>query len=89
MRNTMTTTKLSGFRVDDITYHGARRQSEIENEIEHEEVVEEEVKAPVSLTPEQIKEFHKKKRMLLVEFLSQNHQLKQNVLIIINSNKTL
>ena len=61
MKNTMTTTKLSGFRVDDITYHGARRQSEIENEIEHEEVVEEEVKAPVSLTPEQIKEFYKKK----------------------------
>ena len=61
MKNTMTTTKLSGFRVDDITYHGARRQSEIEHEIEHEEVVEEEVKAPVSLTPEQIKEFYKKK----------------------------
>lgn len=55
--NNTTTTK-NGFRVEDITFKHARRQSEIDNEIEHEEVEQEEVKAPVSLTPEQVKSFY-------------------------------
>ena len=56
-RDNITTTQ-NGFRVIDVTFKGARRQCEIENEIE---IVEEEqgsVQAPVSLTPEQVKEFY-------------------------------
>ena len=52
------TTTTKGFRVEDITFRGARRQCEIDNEIEHEEVVEDNVKAPISLTPEQVKAFY-------------------------------
>lgn len=55
--NNVTTTK-KGFRVEDITFKNARRQCEIDNEIECEEVEPVEVKAPVSLTPEQVKEFY-------------------------------
>ena len=53
----VTTTK-NGFRVEDVTFKNARRQCEIDNEIEREESVEEEVQAPVSLTPEQVKAFY-------------------------------
>ncbi len=60
MRNDITTT-LKGFRVEDITFKGARRQSEIDNEIEHIEEEEEFVKAPVSITPEQVKTFYRTK----------------------------
>ena len=56
----MTTTR-NGFKVEDITFRHARRQSAIENEIEHTELPEEEVKAPISLTPEQVKDFYTKK----------------------------
>lgn len=51
----------SGFRVEDVTFHGARRQCEIENEIEQPEEISKTVKAPVSLTPEQVKSFYKEK----------------------------
>lgn len=54
-------TSRSGFRVEDITFHGARRQSEIEKEIEQLEEKVSTVKAPVSLTPEQVKSFYKEK----------------------------
>ena len=57
MGNNMTTTQ-NGFRVEDITFRKARRQCEIENEIEHGEVEQEDIKAPVSLTPEQVKMFY-------------------------------
>lgn len=60
MSNNVTTT-IRGFRTEDITFKNARRQCEIENEIEREETPEVEVKAPVSLTPEQVKEFYKSK----------------------------
>lgn len=53
----VTTTK-NGIKVEDITFRHARRQSEILNEIEQEEVIEDDVKAPVSLTPEQVKNFY-------------------------------
>ena len=54
-----TTTTKNGFRVEDITFRNARRQSEIENEIEHDDTEDGEiVQAPVSLTPEQVKEFY-------------------------------
>lgn len=53
----MTTTR-NGFRVEDITFKGARKQSAILDEIEPVEIQEEEVKAPVSLTPEQVKQFY-------------------------------
>ena len=56
MSNRMTTT--NGFRVEDVTFRNARRQCEIDNEIEREEVEEESVQAPVSLTPEQVKAFY-------------------------------
>ena len=52
------TTTRNGFKVVDITFRGARKQSEILNEIEHEEEPQAEVKAPVSLTPEQVKQFY-------------------------------
>lgn len=58
--NNTTTTK-NGFKVEDITFRQARRQSQIENEIDHEEVVTDDVKAPVSLTPEQVKTFYMNK----------------------------
>ena len=56
----VTTTK-NGFRVEDVTFRNARRQCEIDNEIEREESVDEEVQAPVSLTPEQVKQFYVQK----------------------------
>lgn len=53
------TTTRNGFRVEDITFKGARRQCEIENEIEREEGVDSsDVQAPISLTPEQVKSFY-------------------------------
>ena len=55
----MTTTK--GFRVEDVTFRNARRQSQIDSEIEQPEVQEDNVKAPVSLTPEQVKSFYTQK----------------------------
>lgn len=57
----MTTAMGKNFRQEDITFRHARRQSEIENEIEREEEPEVEVKAPVSVTPEQVIEFYKRK----------------------------
>lgn len=59
--SSMTTAMGKNFRKEDITFRHARKQSEIENEIEHEEVQEPQVKAPVSLTPEQVIEFYKTK----------------------------
>ena len=57
-RNNVTTTQ-NGFRVEDITFKGARRQCEIENEIEHNEGDNtSDIQAPVSLTPEQVKAFY-------------------------------
>ena len=57
-----TTTTRNGFRVEDITFKNARRQSEILNEIETvEDNVEDNIKAPVSLTPEQVIEFYNEK----------------------------
>lgn len=60
MSNRVTTTQ-NGFRVEDITFRKARRQCEIDNEIDPVEAEQEEVKAPVSLTPEQVKEFYSQK----------------------------
>ena len=57
---TVTTTK-NGFRTEDITFRGARLQSAILDEIEQEDSVEAQVQAPVSLTPEQVKDFYKRK----------------------------
>ena len=57
---TVTTTK-NGFRTEDITFRGARLQSAILDEIEQEDSVEVQVQAPVSLTPEQVKDFYKRK----------------------------
>jgi len=54
----MTTTR-NGFKVEDVTFRNARRQSEIENEIERDEDTDtSDVQAPVSLTPEQVKAFY-------------------------------
>lgn len=55
------TTTRNGFRSEDITFRNARRQSEIENEIERYEEEEVNVKAPISLTPEQVKNFYEEK----------------------------
>lgn len=57
MKDKMTTAR-AGFPIYDITYKNARRQSEIENEIEREEPEEVSVKPPVSLTPEQVIGFY-------------------------------
>ena len=45
------------FRVQDITFKGARKQSEILNEIEVEEKEKQVVQAPTSCTPEQVKTY--------------------------------
>lgn len=53
------TTTRNGFKVEDITFRNARRQSEILKEIEQEDGENtDDVKAPVSLTPEQVKAFY-------------------------------
>ena len=52
------TTTRNGFRTEDITFRNARLQSAILDEMEREEFPEEDVKAPVSLTPEQVKQFY-------------------------------
>ena len=56
------TTTQNGFRVEDITFRNARQQSEILREM-GEEVIEDgdNIKAPVSLTPEQVKSFFQSK----------------------------
>ena len=59
-----TTTTTKGFRVEDITFHNARRQSAVEDEIraENPELFEEDsVEVPISLTPEQVINFYKQK----------------------------
>lgn len=49
------TTTRSGFKVEDITFKNARRQSEIDKELGVDTVSdEEELKTPISLTPEQV-----------------------------------
>ena len=55
--NDVTTTR-NGFRVEDITFKNARRQCEIDNEVEKREETEDFIQAPVSLTPEQVKSFY-------------------------------
>ena len=46
--NDVTTTR-NGFRVEDITFKNARRQCEIDNEVEKSEETEDSIQAPVSL----------------------------------------
>lgn len=58
--NNVTTTR-NGFRVEDITFRGMRRQSEINNEISQNNEEVSEVNAPISLTPEQVKAFYRDK----------------------------
>lgn len=55
MRDKVTTTK-NGFRVQDITFKGARRQSAIDEElgINTEETSDGNIPVPVSFTPEQV-----------------------------------
>ena len=55
--NDVTTTR-NGFRVEDITFKNARRQCEIDNEVEKSGETEDSIQAPVSLTPEQVKSFY-------------------------------
>lgn len=55
--NDVTTTR-NGFRVEDITFKNARRQCEIDDEVEKSEETEDSIQAPVSLTPEQVKSFY-------------------------------
>ena len=55
--NDVTTTR-NGFRVEDITFKNARRQCEIDNDVEKSEETEDSIQAPVSLTPEQVKSFY-------------------------------
>lgn len=56
------TTTSSIFRVEDVTFRGARKQSEIDKELGIEpDMTTEDVEVPVSMTPEQIKSFYLKK----------------------------
>ena len=57
MKDKITTTK-SGFRVEDVTFHNARKQSAILDELEYEDVQDTEVVAPKSLTPEQVTKYY-------------------------------
>lgn len=59
MKNDVTTTT-KGFRVVDITFKNARKQSEILDELP-EESVEDNTTVPVSTTPEQIIKYYKSK----------------------------
>ena len=57
MSNTTTTVR-GGFRVEDVTFKGARQQSEILKEgVSDAEVNPEKVEVPKSLTPEQVKKY--------------------------------
>ena len=58
------TTTTRGFRTEDITFRGARKQSAVEDEIRAENpelFVEDIVEVPISLTPEQVINFYKQK----------------------------
>ena len=56
--NNVTTVARSGFRVEDVTFRGARQQSAILNEgVNDVEVNPEKVEVPKSLTPEQVKKY--------------------------------
>lgn len=63
-KDNMTTT-IGMFKVQDITFKGARNQDDVAKEIEdkfgREEVTREGVQVPVSLTPEQVKNFYYEK----------------------------
>ena len=61
MRSRVTTVK-NGFRVEDITFHGGRNQSEILNEMGETQIDEGDIPIPVSHTPEQIKTFFENKK---------------------------
>lgn len=69
MSNNMTTTK-NHIRVQDVTFRNARRQSEIDNEVEKEDKIEQYVTPPVSLTPEQVKAFY----MLKIKVASDSNE---------------
>ena len=56
-----TTTTNSKFPVIDITFKGARKQCEIDNEIGTENKTEEQIYIPVSYTPEQLVQFYEDK----------------------------
>ena len=65
MRERVTTTK-NGFRVEDVTFKNARRQSAIESELNNEEdIMDSDISVPVSLTPEQVKAFYRDKIALV------------------------
>lgn len=49
----------SGFRVEDITFKKARRQSEIDKELSVTRLKQDGVEAPVSLTLEQVMSYYK------------------------------
>lgn len=67
MSQNVTTTQ-GHFKVHDVTFRGARRQSEIENEIERpEEDNTSDIPVPVSLTPEQVKMFYLLKIKLVTD----------------------
>lgn len=51
-------TSTRGFKVEDVTFKHARRQNEIEKELNYETVAETEVEVPVSLTPEQVIDYY-------------------------------
>ena len=56
--NDVTTVARSGFRVEDVTFRGARQQSAILNEgVNDVEVRAEKIDVPKSLTPEQVKKY--------------------------------
>lgn len=58
MMNDVTTVARGGFRVEDVTFKGARQQSEILKEgVSDVEVNPEKVEVPKSLTPEQVKKY--------------------------------
>ena len=71
-RDNVTTTK-NGFRVEDLTFKGARRQSEVAKEIEAErrannpDADTEDTTVPVSLTPEAVKTFYTSKANATVD----------------------
>ena len=49
-----------GFVTEDVTFKNARRQSDILKEVESEQIIDNEVEAPISLTPEQLIDYYLK-----------------------------
>lgn len=59
MSKNITTARGGMFRVEDVTFHNARKQSEVAKELGFAEETSDKVELPTSLTPEQLIKYYK------------------------------